>query len=88
MNHRVKKKNLLPYKFGACIKRIIDWAVAARLKYPNKKILASKIDYKSVYCRCHLNVRMVLQTCTQLLEENLAVVALRLAFRGAPGPHE
>ena len=88
VNSRVEKEQLLPCKFGACLKRLINWAVAARFKFPNERILASKIDYKSAYRRCHLNARTAIQTCTQLPEENIAVVALRLTFGGSPGPYE
>jgi hypothetical protein len=88
VNSRVLKDELLPCKFGACLKRLINWAVAARRKFPGKRILVSKIDYKSAYRRCHLGARTAIQTCTQLPEENLAVVALRLTFGGAPGPYE
>ena len=52
------------------------------------KILSSKIDYKSAYRQCHLNVNTAIQTCTQLPEEDLAIVTLRLTFGGAPGPYE
>ena len=31
---------------------------------------------------------MAIQTCTQLPDEDLEIVALRLTFRGAPGPYE
>ena len=51
VNSRVRKEDLLPCRFGACVKRIINWAVAARRKYPGKRILATKIDYKSAYRR-------------------------------------
>jgi hypothetical protein len=88
VNSRVRKEELLPCRFGACIKRIVNWAVAARRKYPDKRILVSKIDYKSAYRRCHLGAKTAIQTCTQLPDENLAVVALRLTFGGAPGPYE
>ena len=53
-----------------------------------KKNLSSKIDYKSAYRRCHLNVNKAIQTCNQIPEEDLAIVALRLTFGGAPGPYE
>ena len=46
------------------------------------------INYKSAYRRCHLSARTALQTCTQPPDENLAIVALRLTFGGAPGPYE
>ena len=88
VNSRVNKDVLLPCKFGACLKRLMNWAVAARKKYPNRRILASKIDYKSAYRRCHLNAETAIQTCTQLPDENLAIMALRLTFGGSPGPYE
>ena len=46
VNSRVDKDKVPPCMFGACIKRLINWAVAARRKYPNRRILASKIGYK------------------------------------------
>ena len=88
VNNRVKKNELLPCRFGACSKGIVNWAVAARFKYPNQRILASKIDYKSAYYRCRLNVKTVIQNCTQLPNENLAIIALILTFGGAPGSYE
>ena len=50
--------------------------------------VASKIDYKSAYRRCHLNAEAAVQTCTQSPEENLAIMALRLTFGGSPCPYE
>jgi len=88
VNSRVLKDYLLPCKFGACIKRLANWAVAARRLYPNRRILATKIDYKSAYRRCHLHWKTAIQTCTQLPEESLAIIALRLTFGGAPGSFE
>ena len=88
VNSRVDKEELLPCRFGACLRRLMNWAVAARRMFPGRRILSSKIDYRSAYRRCHLNSRTAIQTCTQLPEEDLAVVALRLTFGGAPGPYE
>ena len=47
VNIRIKKESLICCKFGACIKRLVNWTVAARKQYPNRQILAVKIDYKS-----------------------------------------
>jgi len=87
-NSRIQKESLLPCKFGACIKRLVNWTVAAREKYPNSRILATKIDYKSAYRRMHLSAETAVQTCTQLKEEELAIMSLRLTFGGAPGSYE
>ena len=46
VNSRVEKDNLPPCRFGACLKRLMNWTVAARNKFPGKKIISSKIDYK------------------------------------------
>ena len=88
VNSRVRKDKLLECRFGSCIKRLEKWAVAARRKLPGKRILASKIDYKSAYQRCHLSAETAIQTCTQLSDEKLAIIALRLTFGGAPGSYE
>ena len=88
VNIRVIKDTLLPCKFEACIKRLANWAVAAQRVYPGRRIFATKIDYKSAYRRCHLNWRTAIQTCTQLPDKNLAILALRLTFGGAPGPYK
>ena len=88
VNSRANKELLLPCKFGACLKRLMNWAVVARKKYSNKRILAPKIDFKSAYRRCHLNAEAAVQTCTQLPKENLAIMALRLTFGGSACPYE
>ena len=88
VNSRILKDELLLCKFGACIKRLVNWAVAARQQFPNSQILASKIDYKSAYRRMHLAASTATQTCTQLPNEDLAIMALRLTFGGAPGSNE
>ena len=88
VNIRVYKENLLPCRFGACLKRLINWTVTARKKFPGKTILFSKMYYKLAYRRCHLNADTEIQAWTQIPEEDLAIVALRLTFGGAPGPYE
>jgi hypothetical protein len=62
--------------------------VAARKKYPNTRILATKVDFKSAYRRLHLNHRIAQQSCTQLPEDDIALMALRLTFGGAACPFE
>ena len=88
VNSRVQFDKLLPCRFGACIRRIANYAVAARRKYPNRRILATKADYKSAYRRCHLYWETAVQTITQLPDDDLAIISLRLTFGGAPGPFE
>jgi hypothetical protein len=46
------------------------------------------VDYKSAYRRCHLNEKIAVQSITQLPDEKLALISLRLTFGGAPCPYE
>ncbi len=88
VNSRMITYNLLLCMFGACIKRIVNWTVSARQKFPKSHILASKFDFKSAFQRCHLNVASAMQTCTQLVEINILLMMLRLSFGGKPCPFE
>jgi hypothetical protein len=49
INSRVQKELLQACQYGFCIRRLINWAIAVRRKYPGQQILATKIDYKSAY---------------------------------------
>jgi hypothetical protein len=62
VNSRVDKEKLMPCYFGKALKRLINWAVAARKLHPKKRILASKLDIKAAFCQCHLNATTVVQT--------------------------
>jgi hypothetical protein len=55
---------------------LINWAIAARKKYPGQRILEMKINYKSAYRQGILHFAMALQTATQLPEDNLAIIIL------------
>jgi hypothetical protein len=71
------------------MQRLINWAVAARKLYPNRRILATKLDVKAAYQRCHLNAAIEIQTCTQLpYIKGLTLMMLWLTFGGAPCPSE
>jgi hypothetical protein len=52
----------------------VNWAVAARRKYPGQRILASKIDYKSAYHQGILHFVMAMKTATQLLDDAIAII--------------
>jgi hypothetical protein len=49
INSRVQKELLQACQYGFCIRRLINWVIAARRKYPGQRILATKIDYNSTY---------------------------------------
>jgi hypothetical protein len=70
------------------MQQLINWAVAARKLYPNRRILATKLNVKTAYPRCHLNAAIAVQTCTQLPSEGLALMMLWLTLGGAPCPSE
>jgi hypothetical protein len=78
----------MPCYIGRAIKCLIKWAVATRRKYPNKRILATKLDIKLACRQCHLNTTTAIQTCTQLPTIGLALMMLQLTFGGAPCPAE
>ncbi len=84
VNSRVKTEEILPCLFGACIKRIVNWVVTARRLFPNVLILASKINFKLAFRRCHLNAATVTQTCTQLIEIGILLMMLWLSFGSKP----
>jgi hypothetical protein len=64
VNSRVNANELMPCYFGQAMQRLINWAVAARKLYPNRRILATKHNVKAAYQRCHLNTAIAIQTCT------------------------
>ncbi len=75
-------------KFINCLTRLINWTVAARCNYPNRKIMAKKDDIKSAYRWMHLSWDTAIQTVTQIPELLLALMMLHLSFGGSPGPFE
>ncbi len=88
VNSRVAKETLMPCMYGSCLRRLINWTVAARRKYPRRRIMASKINFKSAFWRCNLSAATAMQCCTQLPAEDLILLYLRLTFGGCPCPNE
>jgi hypothetical protein len=86
VNSRVRRELLQECCFGFCIRQIVNWAVAARKKYPGQRILASKIDYKSAYRQGILHFATALRTAMQLLDNAIAIITFWLTFGGAPCP--
>jgi hypothetical protein len=78
----------MPCYFRKALKGFINWGVATRQRFPNKRILATRLDIMAAYRRCHLNVKTVVQTCTQLPSGGIALMMLCLIFGGAPCPSE
>ena len=61
VNSRVNRDELMPCYFGRALRRLINWVVAAQKLYPNKRMLATKLDVKAAYRRCHLNAATAVQ---------------------------
>jgi hypothetical protein len=73
--------------YGTCLKKLINWTVPVRRKYPGRRIVARKIDSKSAFKRCNLSAATAIQCCTQLLALALILLYLRLTFGGCPCPN-
>ncbi len=88
VNSCVKWKELVPCLFGAVLKQLINWAVAAWACFLHAEILAAKFDFQHAFWHLQVSLRIALQTCTQLQENHLAIMSLCLPFGVAPGPLE
>ena len=88
VNSRTDTSQLQQCKFGKCLLRLINWAVAACIKYPNLRIMVKKDDFKSAYRHLHLHSETATKVVTQLPELGLAPMSLRLTFGGAPSPYK
>ncbi len=88
VNSHTQKDKLLPCVYRGVVRRLVNWAVAARRKYPTTRIYATKIDIKSSYRHLHVNTKVAAQCCTQLSYLDIALMTLRLIFGGAPCPFE
>jgi hypothetical protein len=85
VNSRANTEDMFPCMYGACLRRLLNWACAARAKFPTIPICASKADFKSAYRRCHLNLSTALQSCTQveINEDNKLLVMFLWLTLGA-----
>jgi hypothetical protein len=80
------KEFLMPCICSTCFKRLINWAVAAKRKYPNRQIMVRKINLKLVFWQCNLSAAAAIQCCTKLPAEDLILLYLCLTFGGSPCP--
>ncbi len=83
VNRRVIRVSLQRCMYSRCLMRLLCWIVAGRRMFPKAPIALQKIDIKSVYRRCHLNAITAMQTITQLPDNKLGIIMLRLTFGGA-----
>ena len=75
VNSRTDTSQLQQCKFGKCLLRLINWAVTARKKYPNWRIMVKKDDFKSAYQRLHLHSKTATKVVTQLPELELVLMS-------------
>ncbi len=88
VNSRIDTNLLQQCKFEKCLNRLINWAVMARRRFPNKRILAKKDNVKSAYHWMHLHHKTAVKTVTQIPELHLALMSLCLTFGSTPGPYK
>jgi hypothetical protein len=74
VNSCVQRELLQECRYGFCIRRIVNWAVATRRKYPGQRILLSKIGYKSAYHQGILHFATALKTAMQLPDDVTAII--------------
>ena len=70
--------------YGWCFPRILHYTVAMRLAYPTFRILIAKYDYSDAYRRMTHSAGAAAQTIA--IHKELAYLALRLTYGGAPNP--
>jgi hypothetical protein len=88
VNSRTIKELLMPCIYSTCLKWLINWTITARRKYPNRRIMASKINFKSAFHWCNLSAATAIQCCTQHPTKELILLYLRLTFGGSPCPNK
>ena len=90
INSRIIDADLPTLQYGHMHSRQINYIVACRRHFPNKRILLRKDDFKSAYRRQHLNAKTAMQCIMQVVKENIVylLIAIRLTFGGKVCPHE
>ena len=84
VNDRVIEEKLTPCQYGHCLLRMLHYIAAARLQFPQVRILVGKFDWRTAYRRAHLAGHSAAECITVL--GDIALVALRLTFGGTPCP--
>ena len=84
VNNRIDMEKYPEMVFGWCLPRIIHSVVALREKYPTTRILICKYDFSDAYRRVTHSGKAAAQSI--LVFDDVAYLALRLSFGGAPNP--
>jgi hypothetical protein len=84
INNRCNLELHEPCMFGQAMSRMLHWIVYLRGRFPTKRILITKTDWKAAYRRGHLSIQTALQCATQA--DDALLIPLRMTFGGAPCP--
>jgi len=84
VNERIDMSRYPELVYGWCMIRLIHFIVCLRLSEPERKIYIMKFDYSDAYRRISYAGRAAAQSI--LVVEEVAYMALRLAFGGSPNP--
>lgn len=84
INDRIDHSYYSEMIFGWCLSRILHFIISLWIHHPNIRIHMSKYDCSDAYRRMAHSARAAAQTISAHLD--LAFIALRLTFGGAPNP--
>lgn len=86
VNDRVDPTRLTPARFGRALLRLLHFVCYLRWRFPNERLLLTKVDCKSAYRRIHLQPVTAAKSCTYIA--GMLLMALRMTFGGAPNPSQ
>jgi hypothetical protein len=84
VNKRIDFEQYTELIYGFCLPRLLHWIVSLRRDYPGVRILLAKFDYSDAYRRMALAAIAAHQSIA--IFNDIAYLALRLTFGGAPNP--
>ena len=90
VNSRVIKEILEPCMFGHTLLRVIHQIVAIRKRHKSSIIWIRKEDFKSTYCRMHLDALTAVRAAVRVKLNGswFILTSTRLPFGGSPCPND
>ncbi|KAI2499964.1 hypothetical protein MHU86_14538 [Fragilaria crotonensis] len=86
VNDRVDTQQLTPARFGRALLRFLHFVCYLRRRFPDERLLLTKVDCKSAYRRIHLQPLTAAKSCTAIA--GMMLMALCMTFGGAPNPSQ
>ncbi|KAI2505693.1 hypothetical protein MHU86_8752 [Fragilaria crotonensis] len=86
VNDRVDVSQLTPARFGRALSRLLHSVCFLRRRFPQERLLLTKVDCKSAYRRIHLQPNTAAKSCTCIA--GVLLMALRMTFGGSPNPSQ